>query len=152
MSGITGIYNVVPRLRAIISRTPILSSGGANPVDTTVITLPNVRGQVSVSIVASDTGQSSTFEVVGGFGAWPGEPTLDWYYTVNTAIGCTVTTLLKNRLQIETPVTDAGGRVYVMNFSPLAGFGPNITQTSVNVLGAANLTVTLSKVVFAGGY
>lgn len=152
MSGVTGVYNNVPRLRALRSRKPIVPSGGANPVDTQAVDLPNIRGQVSITLVASDTGHVAIFEVVGGFGEWPGQPTLDWYFSVGTSLGCTVTTLQKNRLQIETPVGDAGGRVYVMNFFPLAGFGPNITQTSVNILGAATLTVTLSKTLIVSGY
>lgn len=147
MSGTSAIYSTEPRLRALRSIKNIVSVAGANPIDLGDITLPNIRGAVEVRVLSTDTNHVSSFQVVGGYGAWPGEPTLNWYFSTGTNVGCTVSTLFTNRIQIVTPVIDAGGRTYVFNFSPIASFPPSITQTSANILGAADVTVTLSKTV-----
>lgn len=145
MAGVVGVNQVIPRMRRLQTNNVISSSGGINPVDVSPVTLKNMRGQLAVQGVASDTGVIWSFDIQGGFGDYLQEIQRNFYFLTGTNVNCTVNTLAVNRLEIITPVGDAGGRRYIMQFQPLPSFGPTIHQTSVNVLGAADLTVTMTK-------
>lgn len=145
--GITATYNVIPRMRSIVTSNIIESDGASNPVDISPVNLVNVRGQLVISSVASDSGIVWTLQVQGGFGEFVEEVQRNFFFQTGTNINCTVKTLAINRLEVLTDVTDDGGRRYIIQFQPLGSFGPTIQQTSINVLGAANLTVTTIKTV-----
>ncbi len=144
--GITAIYQVIPRMRTVITPDIIASNGVSNPVDISPVTLTNIRGQLTISGVATDSGLIWAFQVRGGFGEFVEEVIRNFFFQTGTNINCTVSTLAINRLQVITPAGDAGGRRYIFQFQPLSSFGPTIHQASVNVLGAADLTVTTTKV------
>lgn len=143
--GITANYNVIPRMRTVITPDIIASVTGTNPVDVSPVTLTNIRGQLTISGVASDTGIVWTFQVQGGFGEFVQEVRRNFFFQTGSNINCTVNTLAINRLEVLTPVGDAGGRRYIFQFQALPSFGPTIHQTSVNTLGPADLTVTTTK-------
>jgi len=143
--GITAIYNVIPRMRTVITPDIIASNGVSNPVDISPVALTNIRGQLTISGVASDTGIVLTFQVQGGFGEFVNDVRRNFFFQTGSNINCTVNTLAINRLEVLTPVGDAGGRRYIFQFQALSSFGPTIHQTSVNTLGAADLTVTTTK-------
>ncbi len=145
--GITAIYNVIPRMRTIITPDIIAFNGVSNPADISPVKLTNIRGQLVVSGVASDTGIVWMFQVQGGFGEFVEEVRRNFFFQTGSNINCTVNTLAINRLEVLTPVGDAGGRRYIFQFQPLDSFGPTIHQASVNTLGAgaADLTVTTTK-------
>ena len=52
-------------------------------------------------------------------------------------------------MRIETPVADAGGRIYTMQFFPVQNFGPQIRQSSANIIGNNTLTVKIFKIVIS---
>jgi len=143
--GITAIYQVIPRMRTLITSDVINSDGVSNPVDISPVKLTNIRGQLTISGVASDTGIVWTFQVQGGFGEFVEEVRRNFFFQIGTNINCTVSSPALNILEVTTPATDMGGRRYVFRFQPLSSFGPTIHQASVNVLGAADLTVTTTK-------
>ncbi len=143
---ITAIYNVIPRMRTVVTPDLIASNGVSNPVDISPVNLTNIRGQLTISGVASDTGIVWTFQVQGGFGEFVEEVRRNFFFQTGTNINCTINTLAINRLEVLTPVGDAGGRRYIFQFQVLSSFGPTIHQTSVNVLNGADLTVTTTKV------
>jgi hypothetical protein len=146
--GITAVYQTIPRLRTIITPDIIESNGMSNPVDISPVKLANIRGQLTISGVASDTGIVWTFQVQGGFGEFVEEVRRNFFFQTGSNINCTVNTLAINRLEVLThKIGDAGGRRYIFQFQPLSSFGPTIHQTSMNVLGAADLTVTTTKTV-----
>jgi len=145
-------YNSVPRLREIVSNAIISPVGGSNPADLGDVSIPNVRGQVDYTIISGDNSFTSMFKVVGGFGSWPGEWSQDWNPVNGSAVNCTILVLQKNRIQITTPVGDAGGRVYIFNFSFLQSFAPMIRQNSVNIIGNNTLTVRAIKYINVEGY
>ena len=145
--GIMGINQIIPRIRSLVTSDIIYSVAGSNPVDISFVKLTNIRGQLSMSGVASDTGIVWAFQVQGGAdGDYASDTSRNYYFITGTNTNCTVNTLYTNRLEILTPIADAGGRRYIIDFVPLASFGPSINQTSINVLGAANLTVTTTKI------
>ncbi len=144
--GITGIYQVIPRMRAVVTPDIISSNGVSNPVDISPVTLTNIRGQLTISGSYSDSVFRWTFQVQGGFGEFVEDVRRNFFFQTGTNINCTVRTLSINRLEVLTPVGDAGGRRYIFQFQPLNSFGPTVHQTSVNVLGAADLTVTITKI------
>jgi len=145
--GITAVYQTIPRLRTIITPDIIESNGVSNPVDISPVNLTNIRGQLIVSGVANDTGIVWTFQVQGGFGEFVEDARRNFFFQTGSNINCTVKTLAINRLEVLTPVGDAGGRRYIFQFQALSSFGPTIHQTSVNVLGSAYLTVSTTKTV-----
>jgi hypothetical protein len=145
MAGITASYNSVPRMRELISNKLILPVSTINPVDIGTVELPNIRGQLTYTIISGDNLFMSMFKITGGFGAWPGSWTLDWYPVNNSEINCTIKVLQKNRIEVTTPILDAGGRVYIFNFFPNQTIGPNIQQTSINIIGDYTLTVRSMK-------
>nr|QBK85755.1 MAG: uncharacterized protein LCMAC101_03500 [Marseillevirus LCMAC101] len=149
--GITAVYQVIPRMRTVITSDIINSNGVSNPVDISPVNLTNVRGQLTISGVANDTGLIWTLQVQGGFGEFVEEVRRNFFFTTGTNINCTVTTLAINRLEVVTPGADAGGRRYILQFQPLSSFGPTIHQTSVNVLGAADITITTTKILLVTG-
>jgi hypothetical protein len=139
-------YNSQPRLQEIISNKIISPVAGSNPVDLGYVPLPNIRGQVRFVVTSGDNSFTFMFDVVGGFGDWPGQWTQNWTVVTQSILNCTIIQLQLNRFQITTPLADAGGRVYILQFNPLQSFPPMITQTSVNIIGNNSLTVRLTKV------
>jgi len=145
MAGLVSYYNQVPRLRNIITNSVISPISGSNPVDLTPVSITNVRGQVTFEIISGDNSYTSSFSVVGGFGDFPEDYTQNFYLLGNSNVGCTVNQLCVNRLEIITPVADAGGRRYILQFKPVQSIGPTINQTSVNIIGNNTLTIKMIK-------
>lgn len=156
MAGIVGQYNIVPRIKTLRSNKVIPPVGGSNPIDLGFVELPNVRGQVSFTITASDDPArvSASFDVTGGFGEWPEDPTQDWFFNKNSNINCTVTSPVKNRLDVSTAVAGLGGtnRQYTVIFNPGQSFSPQIRQTSVAIIGNNTLTVLIVKHIVVQGF
>lgn len=151
-SGTFANYNSEPKIRTINSNNVISPVAGANPVDTVFVNLPNVRGQLFVSITSGDNLFTSSFDIVGGFGEFSTDATQNWYPETFSPVNCVVTVPLLNTIQIQTPALDAGGRTYLMNFFPIQGMGPQIKQISVNIIGNNTLTVKLIKKYISGGW
>lgn len=149
--GITAIYNVIPRMRTVTTPDIIASVAGTNPVDISPVNLTNIRGQLMIFGVASDTGIVWIFQVQGGFGEFVEGVRRNYFFQTGSNFNCTVNTLAINRLEVLTPAGDAGGRRYIFQFQPLDSFGPTIHQTSVNVLNGADLTVTTTKTLLVPG-
>lgn len=153
VSGTLANYNSEPRLRTLYSNNIISPVAGANPVDSGYVVLPNVRGQISVVIISGDNSFMSSFNIVGGFGSYSTDPTQNWYPQTFSYMNCVVTQLMPNIFQIQTPVADAGGRTYIMQFFPVQSMGPQIRQTSLNIIGNNTLNVRLIKnEVLPGGW
>lgn len=156
MAGIVGHYNSIPRIKTLRSNKVIPPVAGINPVDLGYIELPNVRGQVSFTIIASDdpVGISASFSVTGGFGSWPDDPTQNWYFDRNTNIRCTVTSPLQNTLDITTNLSAFGGtdRQYTIIFNSGQSYAPQISQTSVSIIGPNTLTVSMVKQLVVQGF
>lgn len=145
ISGISGNYNNEPRINTIYSNNIISPVLGANPVDSGYVKLPNVRGQLSIVIISEDNSFTSSFNIIGGFGEYSTDYTQNWYPQTFSYINCVVTVLMMNIIQIQTPVADAGGRTYIMQFFPVLSMGPQIRQTSLNIIGNNILTVKMIK-------
>jgi hypothetical protein len=147
MFGISASYNSVPRMRELISSKIISPDGGGiNPVDLGPVELPNIRGQVTYTIISGDNLFMSMFKITGGFGEWPEDSTQNWSVPANSEVNCIVKTApQRNRIEVTTPSLDAGGRMYIFNFVPYQSFGPNIQQTSINIIGNNTLTVKAEK-------
>lgn len=156
MAGIVGQYNTVPRIKTLRSNKIISPVAGSNPVDLGFVELPNVRGQVSFTITASDdpAGISASFCVTGGFGAWPEDPTQNWYFDRNTNVNCTIVSPLQNRLDVTTNVSAFGGtdRQYTIIFNPGHMYPPQIRQTSVSIVGPNTLSVLMIKQLLVQGF
>lgn len=152
MAGLVAYYNQVPRFRTITTNKVIQPVGGANPVDSDEVLLPNVRGQVQIMVISGDNSYVSGFDLKGGFGDFPQDWTQDWYPNAGTEIGGTISVPVKNTIVLTTDVADAGGREYTFVFEPVQSFGPTIRQNSVNVIGNNNLTVILKKQVVVQGW
>ena len=144
MAGITNFFTSVPRIRTIRTNKIFPSVGGANPVDAGAQQLPNIRGQLTITGTSSN-GYSWGLQITGGFGEFPDSPTQDFYFAVGTNMNCTVTTLQKNRIRVETEAADAGGRVYILQFYPFTAVPATIRQISVNVLAAEDLSVLIER-------
>jgi hypothetical protein len=151
MAGIVNFYTSVPRVRNIITNKVILSVAGANPVDAGPVELPNVRGQLTFD-VTSGNGFNWGLEIIGGFGEFPDDWTRNFTFSVGTERNCTVDTPQLNTIEVTTPAADAGGRRYVFNFFPPTSVPGTIQQTSVNVLGVEDLTVTITKPTLLPGF
>ena len=138
-------YNSVPKLSTLNSNKIINPVSGSNPVDLGTVNLPNVRGQVSISIISGDNGFMSSFDVIGGFGEYYTQWSQNWYPQTASELNCTVKVPQVNRMEVITPLIDAGGRVYVLQFFPIQSYGPTIRQVSVNIIGNNTLSVRLVK-------
>jgi hypothetical protein len=123
----------------------LLPSGGVNPVDVTPQTLHNVRGQVVYQIISRDNNYTSELTVVGGYGLFSGDYTQNFLYVSGSSLNCTVTVPTLNQITVTTPVGDAGGRVYVLQFQPIKSTAPTIQQTSGNVIGNNTLEVRTTR-------
>lgn len=151
-SGTLAVYNSEPKIRTIHSNNNIYPVGGTNPADIGYVKLPNVRGQLYIEIKSMDNSYTSSFDIVGGFGEFASDYTQNWYPETFSPFGCTVTVLFLNTIQIQTPVADAGGRTYIMQFFPVQGVGPQIRQTSANIIGNNILNVKMIKRYFSGSW
>lgn len=145
MAGLVAYYNQVPRIRDINTNFIIQPVGGSNPADLGDVKLPNVRGQVTFTIISGDNLFTSSFRIVGGFGDFPSDATQDWYPVSRSETNCTIRVLQKNRIEVITPAADAGGRVYILEFKPVQSIGATIRQNSVNLIGDNSLTVRMVK-------
>ena len=152
-SGNSAYYNSETRFNTIFSNNVISPVAGVNPADGGYVDLPNVRGQLTVSIISGDNSYTSTFNVTGGFGQYPNDYTMNWYPELFSAVGCTLSYPSINIIQITTPAADAGGRTYLMQFFTAFSVGPQIRQTSVNLIGNNTLTVKIFKTIISNvGY
>lgn len=151
-SWVTASYNSNPRFRGLFSDFTIASVLGVNPADLAPVNIPNIRGQIDISIISTDNNYTSTFAVVGGFGEFRDQYTQNFYFIENTNSGCTIINTSLNNFLITTPIGDAGGRTYALKFIPYQSFPPSIQQTSLNVLGAANLIVKTRKITIVEGF
>lgn len=131
--------------RQIVSVKTIEPVGGSNPADLSPVSLPNMRGMVTYTIRSDDNAYETTFTVQGGYGEFSSDATREFYLVPFTS-DSGVTQMIPNRIVINTPVADAGGRVYVLNFVTAQTFGPTIAQSSVNIIGNNSLTVTMKSV------
>lgn len=145
VSGTLAAYNSESIIKTINTNNIISPVAGANPVDSGYVKLPNIRGQLFVSITSGDNSYTSSFNIIGGFGQFSTDSTQNWYPETFSPLGCTVTMAVLNTIQIQTPVADAGGRTYFIQFFPVLGVGPQIRQTSANIIGNNTLTVVLLK-------
>jgi len=152
MAGIVAQYTQVPRMRRVVTNVVVPPVVGVNPVDIGAYTLPNVRGQLLINGVASDSGLQWSFQAFGGFGDFPGDFTQNFFLEPGTEINCTVTQPIANLFRIVTPVGDAGGRVYDLQFYPVQSVPPTIRQTSVNIIGPATFTLQLIKNLLIEGF
>lgn len=152
IAGTLAVYNSEPKIRTLYSNNVIPPVAGSNPVDVGYVKLPNVRGQLHVQITSGDNNYTSSYNITGGFGEFAGDYTQNWYPETFSPVGCVVTVLLTNTIQITTPVADAGGRIYIMQFFPVQGVSPQIRQTSANIIGNNNLTVNLIKRYVSNGW
>lgn len=151
-TAIVAQYNQVPRMRTIVGKKIIYPVGGSNPADLGNVELPNVRGQVKITIISGDNSFMSMFDITGGFGDWPGQYTQNWWPQPTSAVNCTIRTLQTNRIEVTTPPADAGGRVYIFNFFPYQSIAPTVRQNSVNIIGNNTLTVSLNKEILQQGF
>lgn len=152
MAGIVSQYNQVPRMRRVVTNNVIPPSGGTNPVDAGPVKLSNIRGQLLIEGVASDSSLLWSFQVFGGFGDYPKDFTQSFYLEPNTEVNCTVVQPSKNLFRITTPAADSGGRVYELLFFPVQSVGPTIRQTSVNSIGNNTFTLTMIKHLLVAGF
>lgn len=134
MAGIVAQYNSVVLVRPVTSVTTIPFAAGVNPIDLTPQSLPNQRGQLHMQGQSVDNGYTWSLDVFGGFGEFPTDFTQNFTFTTGSNINCTVTYPQTNRVVVTTPVADAGGRQYVIQFIPYQSFGPTIEQVSANTL------------------
>jgi hypothetical protein len=145
MAGLVSYYNQIPRIKTIKTNFIINPVAGSNPADVSPISITNVRGQVAFQITSGDNNYTSSFSVTGGFGDFPQDYTQNFYYNGSSAQNCTVNQISVNIIEVITPVADAGGRRYVLEFKPVQSIGPTIQQTTLNVLGNNSLFITMTK-------
>jgi len=143
--GTFGNYNSETPIRTIYSNNIIAPVSGVNPVDLGYVKLPNIRGYLTITIISTDNSYKSIFEITGGWGEYATDYTQNWYPQTFSFVGCVVTVLFQNTIQIQTPVADAGGRTYIMQFFPVQSVGPQIKQSSINIIGNNNLIVKITK-------
>lgn len=146
-AGVYAQYNPQLRLSKQNSPTIIAPVLGANPVDTTEVSLHNVRGHVRITLSASDDplGTSASFVIRGGYGQYPDDYTWNWYVDTFSVEWCTVTQLTLNTFEIVTTLPLVS-RTYVMYFNPGITYPPTIIRTAGTLLGTETLTVTQTKV------
>lgn len=157
MAGIVAQYNEIPRIRQVITNKIIYPVGGSNPADVGLTPLPNIRGQVKITLIAGDDPSlgnvpaSASFSVSGGFGDFPDDPTQNFHRVVNSEVNCTVAEPALNIFVITTAPDVSGAglagtpRQYRMEFSPKQSFGPQIQRTGGALLGNNTLTVRMTK-------
>lgn len=146
MAGLVGQYITAPRFRFIVSVNEFKFNGTDNPVDLSPQQLSNVRGQLMIQGISADNSFTWSFQVQGGIGEFPNSYSRDVVYIGGTNVNCTVTLLTTNRMKVETPVADAGGRVYMFQFFSAESLGPTIQQTSTNVL-TDDFTLKIAKTI-----
>lgn len=148
----TGQYNIMPCLKTRFVNFKSLSVAGANPIDSNYIQLPNIRGQLMITITQSDSPAlvGSTFFVTGGFGQFPQESTLNWYASTQTT-NCIVSESIINEI-IVTTTAPAALRQFLFKFSFNQGFGCKVKQISINPLGVNDVTILLSKSFVVEGF
>ncbi len=134
MAGIIAQYITAPRFRNVISCVTIEGVAGVNPVDLTPQQLPNQRGQLLIQGTSTDNSFTWQFQVQGGIGEFPTAFSRNFAFLGGTNVNCTVTVPATNRIRVETPVGDAGGRIYFFQFFSTESFGPTVQQTSANTL------------------
>ncbi len=134
MAGLVAQYNMIPLIRNVNSTTTIEAAAGVNPIDLTPQQLPNQRGQLTMTGQSVDNSFMWSLRIFGGFGEFPNDFTQNFTFTEGSNVNCAVTTQQLNRIAVTTPVGDAGGRVYVLQFFPFQSFGPTVRQTTANVL------------------
>ncbi len=152
MAGIVGTYSLVPRLTQYTVAFQSPSDGVSNPADSEALKIPNIRGQLSISIFQGDNppGVSSSFGITGGFGQWPCDATRNWYGSPQGS-NCSVVETSLNTFEVTT-ATPAIVRKYRFIFFYTTNEGPTVKQISVNLLGTNDLTVTLSKMYNIEGF
>jgi len=147
MAGIVAQYVTAPRFRNVITSNTIVAVAGANPVDLTPQQLRNQRGQLMIQGTSVDNGFVWSFQVQGGVGEFPTAFSRNFAFLAGTNVNCTVTVVATNRIRVETPVGDAGGRIYFFQFFSQQSFGPTVQQTSANTL-TDDLIVRVANTVF----
>lgn len=157
MAGIVAQYNEVPRIRQIVTNKIIHPVNGANPVDAGLVALPNIRGQVRIALIASDDPSLgnvqafAAFNVVGGFGDYPDDPTQNFHLVISSEENCIVATPAANVFVISTTPDVSGAglagtpRQYRMEFNSKQSFGPHIQRIAGALIGNNILTVRMTK-------
>ena len=145
-AGVYAQYNPQLRLSNQTSATIIAPILGVNPVDTTAVTLKNVRGYVLITLSASDdpTGTEASFIIRGGYGRYPDDYTWNWYVEAASVEYATVEQLSLNTFSITT-LPPLVSRTYTMYFNPGISYPPTIIRTAGTLLGTETLTVTQTK-------
>lgn len=123
------------------STTTINPSGGVNPIDSTAITLRNVRGIVVFEVTSEDNSYTWSFEVRGGLGEYQTSPEKNWAVRFDTVSGATLTYPSTNTFIFTTPAGDAGGRTYEIKFYTYDGKAPVIRKTGGAAIGNNAVTV-----------
>lgn len=134
MAGIVAQYTIAPRFRNVISCVTFEDVAGVNPVDLSPQQLPNQRGQLMIQGTSTDNSFTWSFQVQGGVGEFPTGFSRNFAFLGGTDVNCTVTVPAINRIRVETPVGDAGGRIYFFQFFSEPSVGPTVQQTSANTL------------------
>ncbi len=143
--GITASYNSVPIIQPLTSTLTIKPVGGTNPIDISSITLPNIRGRLMIVGESEDNNFQWSFQINGGYGSFPSQFSQNFVPIFKSNVNCTITEINTNIVDIETPVADAGGRVYRFTFIPLQSYSGNVRQTSGNVIGNNNFILKITK-------
>lgn len=158
MAGITAQYNEVPKILQVVTNRIIEPEGGINPIDIGEFTLPNVRGQINITIIAGDDptlgniSSFSSFSITGGFGEFPGDNTQNFYLADNSEKNCIVTTPAVNIFVINTTPSIADiapplglSRQYRLTFTPLQSYPPKIMHTGGPLIGNNTVTIKMVK-------
>ena len=158
MAGIVGQYNSMPRIKNMATTKIIQPSGGTNPVDTGAVSLPNVRGQVTYTIIVDGDpiGASISFSMIGGFGEFPSDWSKNWHFKGQSNINCSVAKINTNIYEVTGDLGLFPGpptnKVYQFIFSRAQSFSPTIEQTTLNLVGNNNLNVSMSKSLVIEGW
>lgn len=138
---LTNIYNLVPRIKQTNNRFIIEPVGGVNPVESSPIIIPNIRGQLTFTLISGDNNFMCTFQVEGGFGEFRDAPTQNFYFVGGSETNCTIDNSTLNTIVVATPATDNGGREYTLVFTPFQTIAPTIEKTAGASIGDNTLTV-----------
>ncbi len=146
-AAITAQTNPQRHFRIVSSTVTSESVAGVNPIDTTVVTLRNVRGKVKITITATDdpTGTFALFHVRGGYGQYPSDYTWNWFADVLTPEWCSVTQSVPNIVNVTT-TAPLVVRTYTFMFFPGLQYPPTVTRSGGVVLGAADVSFNLYKI------
>lgn len=147
VSVITAQYNPQRRFRKVSSTVTSASVAGVNPIDTSDVELKNLRGKVTVTISATDDplGTFTSFVVNGGHGQFPDDPTWNWYVDIFSVEWCTVSQTVPNVIVVTT-TAPLVVREYTFTFNPRLQYPPKVTRSGGVLLGAANVSFTLEKI------